>query len=275
MRLILLSCLTMVAFAANSILNRLALAEGAAGPASFAAIRLVVGAGVLAVLILARGRPDFGRIVQPGWGMASLLAYMLGFSFAYTQLDAGIGALILFGGVQITMFAGAVLTREAIPVMRWAGAGVAFSGLVVLLWPGAETSLPLFGAAMMAIAAVGWGIYSLLGRRQSDPLLSTASAFVLAAPIGLLALLILPDSISWWGVLLAAISGGVTSALGYALWYSILPALGAARGAVLQLSVPAIATAGGVLFLNEGVGLRFLIASALVLGGVALSMRRA
>lgn len=275
MRLALLSALTMVAFAANSILNRLALADGAAGPASFAAIRLAVGAAVLIALVAARGRPDLRSLHRPGAGMLALLAYMLGFSFAYTQLDAGLGALILFGGVQITMFAGAVVAREAIPPMRWLGAGVAFGGLMVLLWPGGAVALPLFGAAMMVVAAIGWGCYSLMGRAQSDPLLSTASAFVLATPVALLALVALPDAITWRGALLAAVSGGVTSALGYALWYSLLPALGAARGAVLQLSVPAIATIGGVALLGEGVGLRFLIASALVLGGVLLSMRRA
>ncbi|MEE4345965.1 MAG: DMT family transporter [Paracoccaceae bacterium] len=274
MRLFLLTALTMLAFAANSILNRMALEDGATGPAAFAAIRLVSGALCLWALVAWRssGRGGGWRPMwQPG-GAASLALYVLGFSFAYVSLQAGVGALILFGGVQITMFAGALILREAVPARRWAGAALAFGGLVWLLWPADGGAAPdPVGAALMAAAALGWGIYSLLGRGATNPLRATAGNFVFAAPLGLLVLAVLPDSASAQGVILAVILGAVTSGCGYALWYAVLPRLGAARAAVAQLCVPVIAAAGGLLLLGEGISLRFAMASALVLGGVLLA----
>jgi len=277
MRLILLTLLTMIAFAANSVLNRLALVDPETGPAAFAVIRLASGAVVLAVLVLVRGRRDklnlptgLNLIIGP----LSLAIYVLGFSFAYVSLPAGVGALLLFGGVQVTMFAGAVVSREEVPFTRWLGAAMAFGGLVWLLWPGDAMVLPVAGWMLMALAAIGWGIYSLLGRGAQDALGATAINFMLAVPLGLIAFIILPDHITGQGVVLAILSGGLTSGLGYALWYRILPQLGATRAAVAQLSVPVIAMGGGMAFLNEAASLRFVIASLLVLGGVAVSMRR-
>lgn len=271
MRLFLLTALTMVAFAANSVLNRMALEGGETGPASFAAIRLVAGAVVLAALVGWREEAPLWR--WPGWGgPAALALYVLGFSFAYVSLGAGVGALILFGGVQVTMFAGAVLARDAIPLRRWVGAAVSFAGLCYLMWPGGGAVVPLGGAALMLAAALGWGVYSLIGRGAVDPLSATARNFVFAAPAGLLAWLVMPDGAHWAGLILAILSGAVTSGLGYALWYSVLPGLGATRAAVAQLSVPVIAVAGGALALNEGLSLRLVLASALVLGGVALAV---
>ena len=277
MRLFLLTALTMTAFAANSVLNRMALVEDGMGPASFAAIRLVSGALALAALVVLRREGRGLRLVAPGrvTGTLSLALYVLGFSFAYVTLDAGLGALILFGGVQVTMFAGAVLAREQVPPARWLGAGVALSGLAVLLWPEGATAPPIAGAALMIAAALGWGIYSLAGRGAGDPLGDTAANFVLAAPLGLLVVLLLPDGVTAQGVVLACLSGIVTSGLGYALWYTVLPRLAASVAAVAQLTVPLIALAGGVLFLGEALTLRFALASALVLGGVALSLRPA
>lgn len=284
MRLFVLTTLTMIAFAANSVLNRLALEGGDMGPASFAAIRLLSGAGMLAALVLMQrqGRGEWSRFNGAGFdwaGPATLALYVLGFSFAYVTLDAGVGALILFGGVQITMFAGAVLTREAIPVNRWAGAGLAFSGLIWLMWPqggeldgGSPTAPNATGAVLMVAAAVGWGIYSLIGRRAGDPLQATARNFLFAAPIGALVWLAIPDAVSPQGAVLAMVSGMVTSGLGYALWYRVLPGLPAAVAAIAQLTVPVIAMAGGMVFLAEAPGIRFMVATALVMGGVVLSL---
>lgn len=272
MRLFLLTTLTMFAFAANSVLNRLALVGDTTGPAGFALIRLAAGAVFLVVLVwLGGGKVSFrsrGRF----WGAMTLVLYVLGFSFAYVSLDAGVGALILFGGVQITMFAGALIAREAVPMARWFGAVVAFGGLLVLLWPQGQVAPDPFGALMMAAAAIGWGAYSLLGRGGVDPLGSTAANFALALPIGVLVYAIIPGDVTVRGAVLAVISGAVTSGAGYALWYSVLPRLQASVAGVAQLSVPVIAMAGGLFFLAEPVSLRFLVAGALVLLGIGISL---
>ena len=271
-RLILLTTLTMIAFAANSILNRAALAGGEAGPATFAAIRTISGALFLFILFtLRQGIPSLGgpnRIV----GTASLTLYMLGFSFAYVALDAGTGALILFGGTQITMFAGALLSGERPAVARWIGAILAFAGLVWLLWPGAEGAPTATPALMMAAAALGWGIYSLVGRVASDPLQETAANFVCAAPITLLVCVAVLDGITARGVVLAVMSGAITSGMGYALWYSILPKLETSVAALSQLTVPIIAAFGGALLLAEPPSSRLIVATVVVLGGVALGV---
>lgn len=276
MRLFLLTALTMAAFAANSILNRAALAEGAIGPGAFAALRLGAGVAMLGLLLTLRDR----RLPRPGMphpaAVAGLSAYMLGFSYAYVALDAGLGALILFGGVQITMFVGALAAREPLPPRRWAGAGLAFGGLVLLFWPAGAGAPPMLGAALMALAAVGWGIYSLIGRGVADPLQATGANFLYALPLAVLLAAALPDAAGpeATGILLAVISGAVTSALGYALWYSLLPRLGVSVAAVAQLSAPVLAMAAGVLLQGEAVTARALLAAALVLGGVALGVLR-
>jgi drug/metabolite transporter (DMT)-like permease len=274
-RLAFLTALTMLAFAANSLLNRLALEGGAAGPASFALIRLVAGAAVLGALVIGRGDGWPGlRASMSGRGAAALAVYVLGFSFAYVSLNAGVGALILFGGVQVTMFAGALVSREVVPPWRWAGAAISLAGLGWLMWPAGGAAPDLAGAGLMAAAALGWGLYSLIGRGARDPAAATAANFMLAVPAGVVAWLLFPDRIGVTGAVLAVISGGVTSGLGYALWYRLLPELGASRAAVAQLSVPVIALAGGVIMLGEAVSLRIVLASALVLGGVGLSLVR-
>lgn len=274
MRLLLITILTMVAFAANSVLNRSAVASFDTGPEAFAVIRTIAGAVTLMLLLALRGQGRaFGAWSQRLPGAAMLALYMAGFSLAYRSLEAGIGALILFGGVQITMFAGAFVGREPIPTWRWIGAGVSMTGLLVLVWPSGGSAPSLAGALLMAAAAVGWGFYSLLGRKVSDPLAATAWNFLLAVPlVAPLALLGLSGTAAGYG--LAVVSGAVTSGLGYALWYKIVPQLGATRAAVAQLSVPVIATLGGVLLLSEPASLRLAIATCLVLGGIAVSLRR-
>jgi len=277
MRLALLTLLTMIAFAANSVLNRQGVAGGQIGAAEFAAVRLLSGAGMLLALVGLRTAVR-GTAIWPGRrgrlvGSLSLLAYLFGFSLAYRSLPAGAGALILFGTVQITMFAGAVLGGEAVPGGRWAGAGLAFSGLCLLLAPGG-TGLSLPHAAAMALAGAGWGVFSLSGRGQADALGATAWNFGLALPLGLALALAAPaDQVPTpTGLWLAVLSGAVSSGLGYALWYRILPWLGASRAAVAQLTVPVLAALGGSLLLHEALTLRFALAAALVLGGVGLAL---
>ena len=270
MRLFLLTALTMLAFAANSVLNRWAVGPGHIGAVEFAVIRLLAGAAMLAALVLWQR----GGLAWPGRkgrvaGVVGLSAYLIGFSLAYRGLDAGTGALVLFGTVQVTMFAGALIAREVVPARRWAGAGLALGGLAIIAAPGAAGLVPL---ALMVGAGLGWGIYSLAGRGAVDPLAATAWNFLLSVPLvvpfGLMAGVETPDLV---GVALALVSGAVTSGLGYALWYAVLPRLGAARAAVAQLTVPVIAALGGAVLLAEVPGLRFWLASALVLGGVALA----
>ncbi|OYX43334.1 MAG: EamA family transporter [Rhodobacterales bacterium 32-67-9] len=282
MRLFLLTTLTMIAFAANSVLNRAGVGNGLIDPVRFAVVRLLAGAAMLALLVLGR-RLVSGRPLWPGpqgraAGAMSLLVYLFGFSLAYGALDAGTGALILFGMVQITMFAGALLARERVPARRWIGSGLAFLGLAYLFGPGSGANESLFHATLMAAAGIGWGIYSLSARGSTDPLGATAWNFVLAVPVALVlvrALPVMQGAVPTMpaGLLLAVISGALTSGLGYALWYSVLPALGAARGGVAQLTVPLIALAGGLVFLGEALTLRFLLSAALVLGGVAIALR--
>jgi drug/metabolite transporter (DMT)-like permease len=272
MRLFLLAGVTMLAFAANSVLNRWAVGPGHIGPVEFACLRLLAGAVMLAALVLWQRRglawPGArGRIA----GVLGLSAYLIGFSLAYRGLDAGTGALVLFGAVQVTMFAGALILREGVPRRRWAGAILALGGLGLIAAPGAGGLQPM-ALALMAAAGIGWGIYSLAGRGAQDPLSATAWNFLLSLPlvlpIGLFIGLERPDAT---GVALAVVSGAVTSGLGYALWYRILPELGTGRAAVAQLSVPVIAALGGAALLAEVPGPRFWLAAVLVLGGVALA----
>lgn len=269
MRLFLLTALTMIAFAANSVLNRMALADGSGDAIAFAAIRALSGAGMLALLIgVRRGLPK-----KPDWRQALwLMVYLYGFSIAYLSLGSGIGALILFGMVQITMFAGAILARDPLPRRRIIGAAMAFGGLVLLLWPTESFSLPLTAAGFMALAGIGWGLYSLGGRSVKDPLGQTALNFALGAPVALLIMVLRSPEMSGQVLGLAILSGAVTSGLGYALWYQIMPRLGATRAAVAQLTVPLIAMAGGMALLGEALTPQFVVTTVLVPGGVGLSV---
>ena len=269
MRLILTVTLVMIAFAANSVLNRMALVGAEMGPASFAAVRLLSGAIALWLLIRLRRS---GRIAFDAMGAGSLLVYAIGFSFAYVTLDAGAGALILFGVVQVTMFAGALIAGETVPARRYVGAAMALIGLAYLLWPSAAVAPDLGGAALMVVAAIAWGIYSLHGRGASDPLALTGSNFVFAVPVGVLIALIWRDAMPVDGVVLAVLAGAITSGLGYALWYHVLPQITPSVAAVAQLTVPVIAVLGGVVFLSEPLTIQLVIAACLVLGGILVSL---
>lgn len=275
MRLVLSLILVLLAFAGNSILTRLAIAEGRIGAMDFAVIRTVSGAAFLAALVMARrGTLSFAgtrRLV----GAGALTLYMLGFTLAYLSLDTGTGALILFGGTQVTMFAGALLAGERIRVLRWTGAALALIGLAVLAWPAGAAALSPLHAGLMGLAALGWGVYSLAGRGEPAALPATAANFALAAPL---------VALSWFatgvgeaaasGVALALASGVIASGAGYALWYSVLPHITATLAALAQLAVPLIAAAGGAILLAETPDRRFAIAALLILGGIGLGVIR-
>ncbi len=275
MRLFLLTSLTMCAFAANSLLNRLAVGSGAADPASFAVIRVLSGAAMLAFLVILRGGAipflDRARVA----GATALALYMVGFSLAYLTLDAGLGALILFGVVQITMFVLAAAWGNPASVRQIAGATVAFLGLAWVLWPSGSWSTDLTGAALMVAAGIGWAIYTLSGRGATDALAATAANFCLCLPLVAILLPVspVPLAINPLGVALAVVSGAVTSGLGYALWYRLLPHLDTGVAAIVQLSVPVIALVGGVVLLGETATLRLLMGAVLVLGGIAMALR--
>jgi drug/metabolite transporter (DMT)-like permease len=265
-RLFLLTVVVMVAFAANSVLNRMAVGAGEIGAVAFAVVRLAAGAVVLVALVALRGRGWRGASVG---GVVGLLVYLFGFSLAYGHLEAGTGALVLFAVVQVTMFGGALWAGEAVPGRRWGGAALALAGLAVLVAPAGGGWV---GFAAMAAAGVGWGVYSLAGRGARDALAATAGNFGLALGPGVVVALVVGVDLgaaSAYGVALAVLSGAVTSGLGYALWYGVLPSLGAGRAAVAQLTVPLIAAAGGAALMGEVLGWRFVVACLLVLGGVA------
>jgi drug/metabolite transporter (DMT)-like permease len=269
-----LTSLAMLAFAGNSLLCRFALADGSIDAASFTTIRLAAGALVL-LLVAAVGRSN-GAVPRRGnWPSASMLfLYAICFSLAYDYLTASTGALVLFSAVQFTMLLMGVREGERPGSQFWVGFILALGGLIYLLSPGIEAPPPA-GAASMAVAGIAWGIYSLRGRGAGDPLAPTRDNFVLSVPLALAASAVLWSRMHLTapGVALAAISGGITSGLGYVIWYAALKGLGATRAAIVQLSVPAITALGAVLLLAEPLSVRLLISSAAILGGIAIALR--
>jgi drug/metabolite transporter (DMT)-like permease len=259
----------LMAFAANSVICRLALGDAAIDAASFSTIRLTSGALVL-MLIVGMGAARNGRKSRGSWISAAMLfLYAVTFSFAYISLTAGSGALILFGSVQATMILAGLRQGERFGWMEWSGLVMALAGLVYLVLPGWEApSLP--GAALMATAGIAWGIYSLRGRGAADPIRVTADNFLRAVPmILLISLAAVPHlHLSLKGASLAVLSGAVTSGLGYVVWYAALRDLTATRAASVQLLVPVIAALGGVIFLSEQISLRLVVSSAMIIGGV-------
>jgi len=277
MRTLAYTVLALVAFAANSILCRIALSQPAVDPATFSSIRLISGAAtLLLVTTMARGTgARSSSSSSSSWIAAGVLAaYAVPFAFAYTQLSAGTGALILFGWVQVTMLVAAVASGERPHAAHWIGLSIALAGLVYLVLPGVSAPPPA-GAALMSVAGVGWGTYSLLGRGTKHPLAHTTANFVRAVPMGLAvsAVLFRQFHLEASGAWLAVASGSLASGVGYALWYAALRGLSATRAAIVQLAVPVIAAAGGVLFLGEGLSRRFLIATILIIGGIAMTIR--
>jgi drug/metabolite transporter (DMT)-like permease len=268
--IILLTALAMVAFAANSLLCRLALGASEIDAASFTTIRVLSGVITLVLISYAQSRPPSRS--NANWRSAlALFAYMIFFSFAYISLGAANGALILFGAVQLTMFAAALTTGERFPALAWLGLAVAVAGLVYLVSPGLSAPDPL-GATLMTVAGVAWGFYSLLGRGAPEPLAATTMNFIYCAPLVLLVSVFSLSQfhLSALGVAYAIASGAVASGCGYVIWYAALRGLTAGRAATVQLSVPVIAAIGAVILLSEPITLRLVLASVATLGGVAL-----
>ncbi|HKS15961.1 MAG TPA: EamA family transporter [Planctomycetota bacterium] len=258
----------LIGFAANSLLCRMALRPGLIDAASFTGIRLLSGAIVLSLLVRSKGEARSGG----SWVSAvALFAYAAAFSFAYLRIEAGAGALILFGSVQITMVGWGWFKGERPRVLEWVGLAVAFGGLAVLTIPGAG-SPDLVGAGLMASAGVAWGAYSLRGRSASRALADTSGNFLRSVPLAAVLAVVAASHVSLQGALLAVASGAVASGIGYSLWYAALPGLTATRAAVVQLSVPVLAAAGGVALLGESPSMRLAGAGLAILGGVGLAL---
>ena len=269
LRIISLTSLAMIAFAGNSLLCRQALKYTAIDPASFTAIRLVSGALVLWLLVRMRQSLPVGK---GNWVSAlALFAYAAGFSFSYVSLSAGTGALLLFGAVQVTMIGHGLWVGERLRALQTLGVLVAFGGLVGLLLPGLSAP-PLLGASLMIGAGIAWGVYSLRGKGAGDPTRVTAGNFMRAVPITIVLSVFTLNfaTVDMAGVYLAISSGALASGLGYAIWYTVLPALKNTSAASVQLSVPVIAAIGGVVFLSEPLTFRLVFASVAILGGIAL-----
>jgi len=276
-RVLLLTILTLIAFASNSILCRLALAKHEIDPSLFTIIRLLSGTVMLTALVLLRNRtlPIEHMVASRA---ITLLTYAAAFSFAYLALNASAGALILFGSVQVTMIAGAMLSQHRPTLAQWMGLLLALAGLIYLVAPGLSAP-PLLPACLMAVAGISWGCYSLLGRTVTDAVSSTWGAFALATAFGAIAWAIYVRSGAHYigtnsleGLALAITSGAITSAVGYVLWYSVLPSLGATRAAVVQLLVPILTAFAAVLFLAETLTSRLIIAGIMTLCGVAIAV---
>ena len=266
-----LTSLALIAFAANSVLCRLALGEGAIDPASFTVIRLVSGMVVLAFIVVLQTGFKSPEIAGSWLSSVALFSYAISFSFAYLSLNTGTGALILFGTVQISMILISIYFGARLRIGEWLGILIALAGFVYLVLPGVDA--PEFGGfALMTLAGISWAIYTLRGRNSSNPLLETAFNFFRTSPLVILLLLV---SIQYMdlnarGVMLAVLSGGLASGVGYTIWYAALKGLATTQAAVLQLSVPIIAAIGGVIIVSEPMTFRLLISTLIVMGGILL-----
>jgi drug/metabolite transporter (DMT)-like permease len=278
-----LTSAALFAFAANSLLCRAALAPRLIDPASFTSIRIVSGAVTLLVLTkLLPSRADAGSGARGSWMSAlALFAYAIAFSLAYVRIGAGVGALVLFGTVQITMVSWGLFKGERPKLGEWIGLGIAVLGLAVFMLPGAHAPDPL-GTGLMLVAGIAWGAYSLRGRTSSRPLLTTADNFMRAVPFALVASVVAVggSAIGVWGdasfagrgAALAVASGALASGIGYCLWYLALPRHSATRAALIQLLVPIMAAFGAVLILGEAISLRLVAGGGIVVAGVAMAI---
>ena len=264
----------MIAFAANSVLCRVSLGTDLIDAASFTTVRLLSGA--VCLLLIVSIQEKNWRPTRPDWpSVLALYVYMICFSYAYRSLSTGTGALLLFGFVQLTMIGTAIYKGERLKTLGWTGLLVAAGGLIYLVLPGVEAPDPKH-SALMAIAGLAWGAYSLLGIRGDAPTSSTANNFLYATPLAVLFSILDSNNlhITWQGGLLGIASGAIASGLGYAIWYTALKHIRATTAAIVQLSVPALATLGGVILLGELLTLRIVFATMLTLGGVAIFLAR-
>jgi drug/metabolite transporter (DMT)-like permease len=270
-RTVALTLLALVAFASNSLLTRLALGSRRLDAASFTAIRLTSGAVMLAAIVLAQSRSWRSLRGSGLGGPLALFAYAAPFSFAYLRIGAAVGALVLFGVVQLTMIGYGIARGERPTPVMWLGLALATGGLLVLTVPAVARPDPL-GVALMAVAGGAWAVYTLVGRGASDPIAANARSFLWSTPLALLLVALgrAPVHATGVGIALALVSGAITSGLGYAIWYRALPGLTVTQAAVAQLSVPVIAAAGAVLALGETVSARLVLAGIAVLSGVGL-----
>jgi drug/metabolite transporter (DMT)-like permease len=270
-KIIILTGLALVAFAANSVLCRLALGNEAIDAAGFTIIRLLSGAITL-IIIVGTARNTKGVTTKGSWAASLMLfLYATTFSYAYISLDTGTGALILFGSVQITMILLSLVSGTRLHSTEWAGVIIAFAGFTYLILPGVTTP-SVIGFILMTVAGIAWGIYTLKGRGSKNPLMDTAYNFLRTTPFVALLTISTFNNLHYSseGIILALLSGGITSGIGYTIWYIALGGLSSTQAAVVQLSVPVIAALGGVVFVSEAITFRLAISAAMVLGGILI-----
>ncbi len=270
---LLLTTTALTAFAANSVLCRLALGEGLIDAAGFSALRLLFGALVLLFIMWVKPNKQPQQPSSKGSWAASfmLFTYAVAFSYAYISLDTATGALILFGAVQMTIILLSMLSGDRLKLFEILGVLIAFGGFVYLVFPGIETP-SIIGFTLMTVAGIAWGLYTLKGRGSENPLSDTAYNFFRSIPLVIvLAIITLKDmQLSFEGVVLAGLSGGIASGVGYAVWYMALRGLSATVAAVVQLLVPVIAALGGVVFVSESISVDLMVSGALILGGISV-----
>ncbi|MDP6466252.1 MAG: DMT family transporter [Pirellulaceae bacterium] len=274
--IVVLITFTLLAFAANSLLCRMALGGQLIDPVSFTTLRLVSGALALIPISRLVAESKAPQKMKGSWSSGfALFAYAAAFSLAYVSLSTGMGALILFGSVQVTMIGAAIRSGEKLGVAQWVGLAVAMGGLVFLVLPGISAPDPI-GALLMCISGIAWGVYSIRGKGVSTPVVMTATNFARSAPMAIIVSAVAFSSVQLqpMGVLLALTSGVVTSGVGYILWYKTLRRLTTTQASVVQLMVPVLAAFGGITFLSEKVTVRLIAASTLILGGVALAIMK-
>ena len=273
LRTFLFTAFALIAFASNSVLCRLALGGQAIDASSFTMIRLLSGCIMLLGILKFTGNKRI-RPFRGSWkASAMLFLYAVTFSFAYITLDTGTGALILFGAVQMTIIIISVASGDKLQSLEWVGLLTAFTGFVYLVLPGVSKP-SLSGFILMSAAGMGWGIYTLIGRGSENPLSDTAWNFTRALPFFIVVAIIVCFTkdirLSQKGVILAMVSGAITSGIGYAVWYAALRGLSAIQAGVVQLFVPVIAALGGVVFVSEEISLRLIVSAILILGGITL-----
>ena len=268
---IIYTTLALIAFAANSVICRLALKDGAIDPGLFTSIRLFSGAAVLIALVFLSKDSRYEKSKGSWTSAAMLFLYAAAFSYAYVSLETGIGALIIFGVVQIKMIASSLISGYRMNGIEWLGIFLALAGFLYLLVPGASAP-SLSGFILMSLSGIGWGIYSLRGKNSKHPLVDTAYNFLRSLPFLILLLYFLAQesNYSTKGILLALLSGIVTSGIGYTIWYVALRGLNSIQASIVQLLVPVMAAIGGILFVGEIVSFRLMVSSLMILGGILL-----
>ena len=271
-RLVANTALTMIAFAGNSVLCRMALKETGIDAASFTSVRLLSGAAMLWLLMRWQNQAP---LAHGRWRSAlALFIYAVALSFAYRTINTGAGALMLFGAVQVTMILAGFLAGERMTALQSVGFAAAMAGLVILVLPGVEAP-SLLDSILMLTSGIAWGVYSLFGRGLSNPAAATAGNFLRAVPLAIVLMLVAAPSLhpDKRGILFAMLSGAVTSGLGYVMWYRVLQHMRAMTASTIQLSAPVLAAMGGVILLGESPTRDLLISSMLILGGILLVLR--